>query len=91
MSAQPDVVWDRAKDIVTAIDIEYSAKAVFQVVPATRFEGNSVNVEPGTPEGSSEEVYMAVDETARVVPEANVHCRLDIKVNDTKDSGGCQQ
>lgn len=89
MSAQPDVVWDRAQNVISVIDVKDSAEPVLQIVTAARIQGHSINVEPSTPEGPCEEVYVAVDKPSCIVPKGHVNLGLDIEIDDGQDAAMC--
>lgn len=86
-----DVVRNGPKDVVAVVGIQDCSETVLEVVSSAGLKLDSVNVEPRTPKGSSKEVNMAVCEATSVVAEANVHLRLDVEVDHTKDALGGQK
>lgn len=76
--------------MIPGIHIEDGAKAILEVVSATGLESSSIDVEPGTPELTSEEVDVTTYKATVVVPEAEVNLGLDVKVNHIHDPAGCK-
>jgi hypothetical protein len=91
LATDPDVVWDKAQSLVTAIGSKDSAVLVLEIVPATGLESNTVKVKPGSPEASREEAGVAVGQTTSVVAEREINLVLNIEVDDTHDTIGGQQ
>ena len=91
MRTDPDVVRNRSKCIVAAVDVEDGAKTVLDIVAATRLELNPVKIKPGAPERATEEVDVAIDTSTSIVAEADVNLRLDIEVHNAYDATGGQQ
>lgn len=86
VASQPDMVGNCSQHVVSGVEVQDGTEAILKVVPTTGLEANSVDIEPGTPEGASEEVDMAINETTRVVAEADISLGLNIEVDDSHNT-----
>lgn len=91
MTSEPYIVGNAPKHVVAGVDVQNRAKLVLQIVPAARLEADSIDVEPGTPKRSEEEVHVPADQATGVVPEGKVNIGLNIEVNHSKDATRCQE
>ena len=86
MATNPYVVGNGTKEVVACVDVEYSSKAILEIITPAWLECNTIYVKPSTPEGSCEEIDMSVDQPTRVVTEAEVYLRLCVEVYHTEDT-----
>lgn len=86
MATEPNIVGYGPQSFVTSVDVEDSAKLVFEVISATGFKTNTIKIKPGTPEASRQEVDVTIHKTSSVVSEGKVDLVLDIEVYNTHDT-----
>ena len=86
VASKPDVVGNSSQSLVTGVDVEDSAKLVLKVISTTRLKANSVEIKPGSPEASRQEVDMTIHKSASVVSEGKVDLVLHIEVYNAHDT-----
>lgn len=91
MHPQPDIIRDPAQRAIPSVEAEQRAELVLEVVAAAGFEGDAVEVEPGAPEGASEEGDVPAGEAAGEVAEGEVDAGLGVEVDDAEDALGREE
>ena len=86
VTAKPDVIGNIAEATIAGIDGQDGAILVLEVIAATRLKTNSIKVEPGAPEATTEEVCVAVDKTASVIAKRVIDLVLNVEVDHPHDA-----
>ncbi|KAG7146128.1 hypothetical protein HYQ46_005076 [Verticillium longisporum] len=73
VASNPDVVRDAAKSLVASINVEDGAKLVLEIIPASSFKSDTINIKPSTPERPGKPADVAVHKTASEVAEGKVN------------------
>jgi hypothetical protein len=77
LTSQKDVVGNAAEELVARTGGDDGAEAIFQVVAAGGFQADSIAIEPGAPEDSTQPVDMAVEHASDIVAAGEVHDALN--------------
>ena len=77
LAADENVVRNATEKIVPLASRDDSTETIFQVVPASGFQTDSVSIEPRTPEHASQIVYVAIEGTTCIIAAGHVDDALD--------------